>query len=307
MNMSAELRAIEPMLASPSKVADRDTLLSSQAFVFDFKWDGIRALIFVEDGAVTIRTREGIDVTARYPELAGYAARNGRDMVLDGEIVVMDPQLQRFSFNAALRRNSLTRANAIAAAVIRLPATFVAFDLLWLDGQDLRGEPLNRRLGTLSQVEVGAFHVSSSTGDGHAAWRAVEQFGMEGLVAKRWKSRYWAGRRSDEWIKIKRLKRVTAIVSGYIPGRGDREDQVGALVLSLLDGDKLVRIGKVGTGFKRSDHGPMLTVLREGHEFLVEVEYMEATLDNQLRHPSFKGIRTDITRDDCTVAQIERR
>lgn len=306
MKMNSELTMLKPMLALPSKPHERDSVLSSQAYIFDVKWDGTRALLSVHDGVVTIRTREGLDATARYPDLVAAAAGIG-DVLLDGEIVVMDPSAGRFSFSAALSRNSQTVPHKIAAAARRMPATFMAFDLLWLNGRDLRSEPLNRRLAGLTAIELGGLQRSTTGTDGHAVWRAVEQFGLEGLIAKRWKSRYGAGTRGTDWVKVKRLHRLTAIVDDYVPGAGGRTNQVGALVLSLLDGDQKVKIGKVGTGFKRGDHAPLLTVLREGHEFLVEVEYMEATADRQLRQPSFKGVRTDITRADCTVAQIVRR
>lgn len=299
---------VQPMLASaatqpPAVMIER--LNRHLTYVWDVKWDGIRCIAYVIEGSVRLVSRRGIDITRRYPDVVRNlaAALPAGSFVLDGELVVWNDE--RFDFSLALKRDSQTLTHKIDHLAARHPACYMAFDLLWAN-QDLRNETLVNRLKVLRRVfadDAPGVQVSQSSTDGSLMWEAVERFGFEGLVAKVAISRYRSGRGTD-WIKVKRLRRVTAIVTGYEPGEGGRAGQIGALFLALLDGDREVRCGKVGTGFKASDHAPMLEVLRAGHQFLVEVEYLEASRDGILRQPSFKGVRTDIDREDCTVAQL---
>jgi bifunctional non-homologous end joining protein LigD len=309
--LPTDVLAQQPMLASPAGQPPEvmlERLDQHLTYIWDVKWDGIRCLAYIDDGRVRLVSRRGVDITRRYPDVVAnlVTALPAGKFVLDGELVVWNGE--RFDFSLALKRDSQTLTHKIEHLAERHPACYMAFDVLWAN-QDMRDETLANRLKALSRLLpasdlLGVQHSLSST-DGKVMWAAVEEFGFEGLVAKVAMSRYRSGRSTD-WIKIKRLRRLTAIVTGYEPGEGGRSGRVGALFLALLDGDKLVPIGKVGTGFKRADHAPMLEVLRAGHQFLVEIEYMEATRDGILRHPSFKGVRADINRDDCTVAQIGR-
>lgn len=307
--LPADLVAQQPMLATaargePAVVLER--LASYGTYVFDVKWDGIRCLAYIVDGKVRLVSRRGSDITRRYPEVV----RNLADalphgsFVLDGELVVWDGE--RFDFSLALKRDSQSLPNKIDHLAAKHPATYMAFDLLWANA-DLRANALTTRLAALRRILPDThegLQVSLSRTDGALMWKAAEQFGFEGLIAKVAMAPYRSGR-GTEWIKLKRLKRVTAIVTGYEPGEGARTGQVGALFLALLDDNgKEVPCGKVGTGFKRHHHRPMLGVLEQGMQFLVEVEYLEVTRDGILRNPSFKGIRADINRADCTVAQI---
>jgi bifunctional non-homologous end joining protein LigD len=303
-----DLLAQRPMLASPSKAAARvmvDRLAGYGTYVFDVKWDGIRCLAYIVDGKVRLVSRRANDITFRYPDVVANLAHAfpAGSFVLDGEIVVWNGS--KFDFQLALRRDSQSLTGKVDIMAKAYPACYMAFDLLWAN-QDLRGAMLTDRLAALRRVldsSQPGVQVSQSNADGHLMWEAVERFGFEGLVAKVGRSRYSPGRGTD-WIKVKRTRRLTAIVTGYDPGEGGRTNQVGALHLALLDQGRLVPVGKVGTGFKRADHAPMLEVLGTGEQFLVEVEYLEASKDNQLRMPSYKGVRIDITREDCTVDQL---
>lgn len=305
MSIPTELLTLQPMLACPAKDSLQQ-VLSRSRLIFDVKWDGIRALLYVDDGQVRIRSRNDLDITARYPDVvaAAQAVYPTGSRVFDGEIVVCNNETKRFDFGLALKRDAQSNRWKIATMAARYPATFMAFDLLWRDGVDFRTKPLHQRLLKLQAEPVrGGLQLSLNSSDGQVMWKAVEQFGFEGLVAKEANSTYRAGR-SSSWTKLKDKKRVTAIVTGFEYGEGARTDLVGALHLSLLRDGEPIAVGKVGTGFKRTDHAPLLSVLRAGHEFLVEIEYLEATRELQLRQPSFKGVRVDRTREDCTVEQL---
>lgn len=186
-----------------------------------------------------------------------------------------------------------------------IPATYMIFDVLYSGGTDLRRRPLTERLTHLPDVVTGSRLAHSvHSAQGEAMWRFVSDQQMEGLIAKKLTSTY-TGRRDGLWIKLKANKRLTALVTGWVPGEGDRDNQVGALLLSLVnEHDELVKVGKVGTGFKASDHAPLLAVLRTGEPFFCEIEYLEFTRGKQIRFPSFKGVRTDCTRSDASTAQI---
>lgn len=298
-----------PMLAASAKAPAAtmvERLTGYGTYIFDVKWDGIRALAYIEDGRVRLISRRLNDITFRYPEVVENLARTfpAGSFLLDGEIVVWNGK--RFDFALALKRDAQALAGKIKALAVRHPACYMAFDLLWAN-QDLRNQALVERLAALGRVlddDHPGVQVSQSNRDGRLMWEAAEKFGFEGLVAKVANDRYYPGRATSSWIKIKRLRRCTAIVTGYDPGEGGRRNQVGALHLALLDHDRLTPIGKVGTGFKAGDHAPMLQVLNAGQQFLVEVEYLEATKEHQLRNPAYKGVRIDITREECTVEQL---
>lgn len=305
-----ELRKQSLMLATPTKnpVATIESLAPG-AWLYEMKWDGMRCLACVEDGKVTLTARSGSDMTARYPEIVARLAElyPSESRVLDGEVLCFDPSTGKPDFNRVQQRQAQSKPAAITMRMRTHPATFMAFDVLWFDGDDLRFTPLAGRQALLdvdSQRYGADTRVMRSVvfGDGAALWPFVIEQGMEGLIAKERQSLY-RGRRDSAWLKLKNVHRLTAIVTGYEEGEGSRSTRIGALFVSLLDADgNLVPVGKVGTGLKDSDHAPLLHCLTRGEEFLIEVEYLD--FHNSLRMPSYKGVRTDVTRADCTLDQI---
>lgn len=293
------------MLAVPSNRPLAE-LVQQEHRVFDLKFDGVRCMAHVHDGRVMLRNKRGADITHRYPDVVAHLAGlyPNAERVFDGEIVVADPKTGKLDFELALKRDAQSSPRKIAECARLLPATYIAFDLLWKNDVDLRREPLRHRIAELTDDHP-LLQRSVSHTIGPVMWQMVERYRFEGLVIKDAESSYLAGRHQS-WVKAKRLQRVTCIVDGYEPGTGSRQGKVGALKLSLLRHGTPVPVGKVGTGFKRRDHGPLLEVLESGKQFLVEVEYLGVTHDGQLRHPSFKGVRVDCRREDCTVAQINR-
>ena len=232
--------------------------------------------------------------------------------VFDGELLNFNPDTGKPEFARAAKRDAQSHSMKIKLLASTMPATYMAFDMLWFDGDDLRDTALAGRLELLKAEAAAVFAnhpqlmVSQWSDDGTLLWKFVCDFGMEGLIAKD-KAGLYRGRRDPGWLKLKKLHRATCIVTGYEGGKGARKGKVGAMFLSLLDEHgALVPVGKVGTGLKERDHKPLLEMLDRGEEFLVEVECMEFTKDGILRFPSFKGVRTDGVRADCTINQIPR-
>ena len=312
-----DLHNQKPMLCSSSKdiapTPDQAVVaLARQGnYVFEIKWDGIRCTALIDDGKVTLRTRTGEDLNARYPDVIERLEEVfiKRTIVLDGEIVVLDPATGLPDFNRGQKRSSQSTPAKIAAVVKTHPATFTVFDILY-NGDDLRNVALVGRQAILS-AEAALFgtdprlQLSMASPDGETMWRFVREHGLEGLIAKD-RTGVYRGRRDRGWIKLKDCLRITVVITGYETGQGGRAGKIGAMFMSLLDDkSKLVPVGRVGTGLKERDHGPLMQVLDAGQEFLAEIECMPPTTsDNQLRFPAFKYVRTDVTRDECTLKQL---
>lgn len=282
---------------------------------FEFKWDGVRLVAAVADGATRVWSRNLRDQTASWPELAGLAAAlGGVSAVLDGEIVVMNPE-GRPDFGLLQRRLHVGDATTVARLAGDLPATYLIFDLLELDGHDLRGLPLTDRRRLLEQLELDgpAWKVPAVFDDGDATLDAARRLQLEGVMAKRADSTYRPGQRSDGWRKIKLLSRDQFVVLGYTPGSGRRGGRFGALVLGVRDVDQWRCVGSVGTGF--DDHtldtisGQLAGTLADEPRWTIgpvrpdavpvepslvcEVAFAGWTRDGVLRHPAYVGLVSD--------------
>jgi bifunctional non-homologous end joining protein LigD len=290
-------------------------------WAWELKWDGIRALGLVEDGALRLWTRNGNEVTPRYPELQPIAATlDGHDAFLDGEIVTFDDE-GRPSFERLQSRMHVTGAPDIRRLVEEVPVLYVAFDLLWLDGHLTTELPyLDRRKLLTDLVHDGpSWKVPShEVGDGHASLAISKQFSLEGVVAKRVDSIYEPGRRSSAWVKVKNQVRQEFVVGGWAPGKGARSTTFGALLVGYYDDTGALRYaGRVGTGFTSDtldaiqraleplerDSSPFADPLesraieQQVHfvepRLVAEVRFTEWTSVGRIRHPAFLGLRTD--------------
>jgi bifunctional non-homologous end joining protein LigD len=251
-------KTFEPMLARPV-----DRLPDGEGWAFELKWDGVRAFAAAEGGVARIVSRRGEDLTPRYPELAAIVdGLSDHDALLDGEVVAFDPD-GRPSFGRLQQRMGLTNEAMIRRRVAETPVTYVAFDLLWLDGRSQLDEPYEERRRLLD--ELGFDGPSWQTprnhlGDGEALLELVRERRLEGVVAKRLASPYRPGRRSADWMKVKVRRRQEVLIGGYMPGEGGRTGRVGSLLLGYWDAtpeeaqslnrpQRLVYAGGVGTGF----------------------------------------------------------
>jgi DNA ligase D-like protein (predicted ligase)/DNA ligase D-like protein (predicted polymerase)/DNA ligase D-like protein (predicted 3'-phosphoesterase) len=304
---------IEPMLA---KSVDKPP--TSPDYLYEMKWDGLRALISLDEGVVKIRGRNGMDMTAQFPELtlseSSFRATAG---LFDGEIVCLEAD-GKPTFKNVIHRMQQKTEGAIDRAKAKYPAVCYLFDCLYLDGRPIVNETLARRREWLTDAvkKDSAYRVSEALDDGAAFFEAVQQMGLEGILAKRRDSIYQCGKRSDSWLKIKARQTTECIIIGYTEGSGDRKGTFGALHLAQEQNGELKYVGKVGTGFddallqsvwaelllltkikrpvKEKPLDDARSVWIEPH-LVCEVRYASLTPDVMLREPVFVRMRPDLS------------
>jgi bifunctional non-homologous end joining protein LigD len=320
--------AFQPMLAEGGwKAFDDD------AWWFEPKFDGIRSMTTLATDLTRLATRTGRDVSALYPELhMVHELVDQVNAVVDGEIVAFDED-GRNSFEALQQRMNLTNEREIKRIAQKVPVALVAFDLLWLDGNDLTGLPLEERRELLAAIVEEDHRLQLIThveGSGTDFTQAARAHGLEGVVAKRIGSRYSAGRRSPDWRKIKLTNTQDCVILGWTPGQGGRAGSFGALLVGAYDEGRLLWVGQVGTGFTGSMLDRLMAMLGplvrpeppaadpelakvKGATFVeptivCEVEYLELTKStSKMRAPSFKGLRDDKAPEDCVLERPRGR
>jgi DNA ligase D-like protein (predicted ligase) len=308
------LRApIEPMLARPA-----DKPPESEDYLFEVKWDGIRALISLDEGEIRIHGRNRFELTKRFPEfLSAEQAFRATSAVFDGEIVCLDPA-GKPDFATVIHRMQQSAEGAIERAKTRHPAVCYLFDCLYLDGRPIMNEPLTRRREWLADAirKGSAFRLSEAVTEGVDFFEAVKQMGLEGIMAKHRKGTYTPGKRSEAWLKVKARQTIECVIIGYTAGTGDREPTFGSLHLAQANGGELKYIGKAGSGFDQRSLKAVyaeLTNLRrvkrpvrekvddESVSFwvepklLCEVEYASFSKDGLMREPVFLRLRPDLS------------
>jgi bifunctional non-homologous end joining protein LigD len=322
--MSATI-APKPMLATLGSLeALENGSEDLDDWAFEMKWDGVRTIAVVSDGTLRLFSRNGVDVTATYPELAGLPALLGTDAVLDGEVVALNKR-GRPDFGRLQLRMKLTRAPEVAAARALTPVQFLIFDVLEakLDGRtrSLVKEPYLTRREILARLlanapAAGPIQVPPAfDGDLDAAFDSSRELGLEGVMAKRRDSTYLPGKRSPSWVKVKHHRTQEVVIGGWRPGKGRRANGVGSLLLGVPGTDGLHYVGRVGSGFGDRDLDELLHRLTplarsttpffdvpradasDAHwvtpKFVGEVEFSEWTRDNRLRQPTWRGWRPD--------------
>jgi bifunctional non-homologous end joining protein LigD len=303
---------IEPMMAKLGTGIPKP----ETAWGFEFKWDGIRALGYVEGGVVRLISRSGEVVTQRYPEVHAMGrALGSREVILDGEVVALDEK-GRPSFEEIQQRMGLTSETEVRRKMKDIPITYMIFDILWQDGHSLLATPYAERRRLLKQLKLAGASWQTppyEEGGGQAMLDASAKAGLEGVMAKKLDSPYEPGRRSGAWVKIKNHNRQELVIGGWLDGEGKRRGHPGALLVGYYDKDKFVYAGKVGTGFTDAmldklqnalkplaqDKNPFDTGSppRAAHfvkpKLVAEFEFVEWTRSGQLRAPSFKALRAD--------------
>ena len=325
-----DVPSLDPMLATLVEEA-----FDGEEWIFEPKWDGVRT-IAICGGDTRLLSRRLRDVTATYPEIGDiHRQLVALGAVLDGEVVAFQEGVP--SFERLQSRINLQNAHDVKEAMKAIPVTYIAFDLLYLDGRSLIAEPIERRKELLDSLVVPSPAISVSpvvAKEGRALSESVRAKNMEGIVAKRLGSPYRSGRRSREWLKIKVVKDADVVVGGWTSGEGARSASFGALLVGAYSERGLELLGAVGTGFSQqliAEIQPLLRdladedcpfaedptgtrlgsfskTLRDPHwldpVLVARVQFRELTSTNRLRAPAFKSFRTDKEPKDCSLEDI---
>jgi bifunctional non-homologous end joining protein LigD len=306
-------KRLQPMLATLT-----DAPFDDPGWVFEDKFDGFRMVACIEGGRVTLYSRNGKIVSHSYVEVAGALERVKSDVVLDGELVALDQHgVSRFQ----LLQNALRHEAKLLYCV---------FDLMFCDGEDLRGLPLierKKRLRSLLPRHPLLFFSRHRKQYGTKFFAEAEKKGLEGIMAKRAQSPYLSGVRSTDWLKIKTAKRQEVVIAGFTAPRRSRP-YFGALVLAVRDGKAWRYIGHVGAGFS---HAALEELHRKLHplqpakspfagrvkdeavttwvkpKLVAEVKFTEWTSAGEMRHPVFLGLRSDKRAEDVVREEEKPR
>jgi bifunctional non-homologous end joining protein LigD len=319
---------MRPMLATPA-----DPLMGlpsdGERWAYEVKWDGMRVLVDIHDGEVQLHSRTERDITVSFPELAGLGVAH-QDVLLDGEIVVLADGIP--SFAALADRIHIREVRRAAALAAQAPASLIVFDALRMYGVDLMGRPWQERRQALERLAASGakWQLSPIHADLESLLSATVEHGLEGVVAKRRNSRYRAGVRSPDWLKLAHRRTQACVVGGWRPETTSAA-RIGALMLGVWtdtltgsgSGRRYLRFagrvgsGLVGAGPQADLHrllGPLALAASPfddviGREdvvgttwvqpkVVVEVRHLGRTEGGRLRQPVFRGIRTDVEPDD---------
>ena len=324
--MSLWSKNIKPMLAFLSEPFD------SKDFLYEIKFDGTRTIAYVdsEKKSVKFLNRRGIFFEKRYPEIvkAVLESVKAKRVILDGEICVFEKG--KPNFYKLAEREQVDNKLRIELLSKLMPATFIVFDILHLDGKDLIDLPLIERKKILEKVVKENKRVLLSVWikeKGKKFFEKVKKKKLEGVMAKRLDSKYEIGKRSKNWLKIKVFKTLDCLICGYTKGEGWREKYFGALLCGIYHRNKLRYIGRVGTGWSEDDLKqltPLLkkletnknpfdefkeepTILEKIHwvrpKIIAEIKFMNLSEDLKMRAPSFQRIRMDKKPEECTLEE----
>lgn len=311
---------LAPMLATAGELPDagQDT-----QWGYETKWDGARAVAFLNEGRIRLLSRNDLDVSVSYPELRPLAERAGSGLILDGEIVAFGTNGLP-SFGRLQKRMHVSRVADADKLSHSDPVVYILFDVLYCDGVSTTALPYAERRELLEGLDLNGASWQTPpyfAGGGAQLLQASKELGLEGVVAKRLTSNYRPGRRSPEWRKIKNVQMQEVVLGGWKPGNGRRAGTVGSLLLGIPEEAGLRYVGKVGTGFTDAALDALLARFRplarpgspfgppgSGYEvprpessdaqwiepsLVGEVVFGEWTGDGRLRHPVWRGLRPD--------------
>ena len=306
---------MRPMLASKGTYVPR-----GDDWAHEVKWDGVRALTEVRDGRLRMYSRNGNDITIAWPELATSPLRE-RGLVVDGEIIALNEHGVP-DFRMLQDRMHLRNAHSARRLATSNPATYMVFDLLRLDGEDLTGLPWEQRRSRLDALGLDStWQVPAAYDDGVMLFEATKAQGLEGVVSKRRSSTYAFDRRTDSWLKLAHRLNDSYVVGGWRPQEGSAAGHLAAVLVGEMTADGLLYRGRVGSGIGPRASAQLTKLLagreRDDNPFTDEVPKVDAlgtqwvepflvvdidshaTAKNQrLRQPSFRGVRADLDPED---------
>ena len=330
IDVPEEIVPLSPMLATL-----RDAPFDDDRWQFEVKWDGVRAIAEItrpglgREPGTRLRSRRNNTITGTYPELAGIWERVlSFTAVLDGEIVTFTPD-GRPSFERLQRRMNVRDEHMARRMSGEMPVSYVVFDLLAVDGEDLTALPLSQRQRRLDDVLVpgGPLLRSEALGpNGKSVFAAVAGAHLEGVIGKRLASPYRPGRRSDDWVKIKVRHTVDCVIGGWLPKADEpRGNEPYSLLCGLWDGIRLLWVARVGSGLTAAERerlaGRFAGLARDDRPFepdpefprgarwvepeiVCAVEYTEVTEARRLRAPTYQGRRDDADPKGCLITDI---
>ena len=304
-----------------------DEPFSNPEWIFETKWDGFRAVCFIQKNSARFVSRNQLDMTHQYPELRSVGKQvNAKEAILDGEIVALDRD-GRPRFQLLQPRVGRKHQSDVEALVGQAQIVYYAFDLLYVDGYDLTACSVLERKAALENILRPASFIKLSEHidtKGKAFFEQIEKFHLEGMIAKRAASPY-VQRRSTDWLKVKTIQRSEVVIAGYTEPRGARS-YFGALVVGLYRDGELHYVAHTGGGFNqqtlakvykmmqplKTEKCPFVSKPKTNEpvqwikpKLVAEVKFSEWTADGRLRHPVFVGLREDKKPRDCKF-EIER-
>lgn len=310
-------RFIKPMLAKSSSPFD------SENHIFELKWDGTRCILFWENGKIRFQNRRLRDITHRYPEFSSIKFK-ATSAVIDGEIVVLSEG--KPDFFKLQKREHIVEDDKIKILSELYPATYIAFDIIFIEGKSLLSTPLIERKKILEKVIAPSdfLILSQSFSNGKRLFEEALKLGFEGIMAKEKNSPYVPGKRTSYWLKIKRFNEIDAVICGFTQGEGRRKESFGALILGVYSHGRLIPIGQAGTGFSDEEEQFLIKALESikevkapfsseykskrkiswcKPEIVARIRFQEWTEDKKLRAPVFKGIRWDKSPEECVLEE----
>ena len=302
---------IRPMLATLV-----DEPFSDSDWIFETKWDGYRSVCFISKDKARFVSRNQIEMTPQYPELADIAKQiDANAAIIDGEICALDEH--------GIPRFQMMQRKAASSQRRRPPIIYFAFDLLYVDGYDLMSCPVIERKAKLSEILRPTNFLKLSEhveGEGETFFREIEKFRLEGMIAKRAASKY-VQKHSSDWLKVKTVQRSEVVIGGYTQPRGARSN-FGALVVGLYRDGKLHYVAHIGGGFNeraltrifkllqplKTDQSPFVGKPKTNEpvqwlkpRLVAEAKFTEWTADGRMRHPVFLGLRMDKNPKECKL------
>ena len=313
-------KALRPMLAQLARHP-----FDSPNHLFELKWEGIRALALIDGGGLRLLSRSSKEITAHFPELLQLPKQvTGQGMILDGELVCLDdrghPSFARLQQRLRRTGNRVSRSNRVQ---------YVAFDVLYVNGSSVMGEPLFERKNILHQLLAPSEIAQACEfieNDGEAFFQATCELGLEGIVAKDKSSLYFPGKRSRNWWKVKRVRESEFVIGGYTFG-GKRREHFSSLLLGLYDrAGQLVFVGQVSAGISKPLAKEVYASLKDVQttecpfesvpgiqkflywcrpELVCQVGYGEFTEEGILAYPVFGALREDKAPEECTITDSQ--
>ena len=308
---TGRLPQIAPMLAAPA----RGVPANADEWAAEAKWDGARALAYINGGTAVLRGRSGSDVTSSYPEVAAALTRAAgrRTLILDGELTAFGDERPSF----ALLQRRLHVARPAPSLVAAVPVTFIAFDVLWQASRSLLRSPYAQRRALLDGLGLAADHLSvppAFPGQAQALTDASRDLGLEGVVLKRLASIYQPGQRSGDWLKIRHLVAADVLIGGWLPGAGARSAVAGSVLVGVPGPGGLDYLGSVGSGLAEAEArdltARLVSLAQPDSPFTAplpadivrrarwtrpvlaaEVVYAGITTAGRMRHPVWRGLR----------------